>query len=104
MENDFLGPFEHEDYTLSKSFVHGDGKYLRLYHTRLTPKVEPTATIIIIHGFGEHSGRFLHIAENFVRQQYEVLLVDMRGFGYSGGPRGCSEVEDLQKDVIAVVK
>lgn len=35
---------------------------------------------------------------------FEVLLVDMRGFGYSGGPRGCSEVEDLQRDVIAVVK
>lgn len=28
----------------------------------------------------------------------------MRGFGYSGGPRGCSEVEDLQRDIIAVIK
>ena len=28
----------------------------------------------------------------------------MRGFGYSGGPRGCSEIEDLQRDVIAVIK
>lgn len=32
------------------------------------------------------------------------MLVDMRGFGYSGGPRGCSEVEDLHRDVLAVIK
>jgi acylglycerol lipase len=86
MDSDFLGQTDMEDYIINKTFIDGEGTHLRLYHTRLTPKTEPIATIVIIHGFGEHSGRFRHIAENFVAQKYEVLLADMRGFG----PRGCS--------------
>lgn len=39
-----------------------------------------------------------------MQQRYEVLLVDLRGFGYSGGPRGCSEIEDLHRDALAVIK
>lgn len=35
---------------------------------------------------------------------YEVLLVDLRGFGYSGGARGCAETEQLQRDIITLIK
>lgn len=49
--------------------------------------MEPTkgpkiATLCIVHGFGEHSGRFLDIAETFVKQSFVVHLIDLRGFGY----------------------
>jgi acylglycerol lipase len=46
----------------------------------------------------------MHVAEFFCSLNYEILMVDMRGFGYSGGARGCSEVEELQLDVLEVVK
>ena len=62
------------------------------------------ATVCIIHGFAEYSGRYMHIAEFFVNKKYEVLLVDLRGFGYSGGARGCAEVDELQKDIITLIK
>jgi alpha-beta hydrolase superfamily lysophospholipase len=35
-----------------------------------------------VHGFGEHSARFLDFAEYFVLNGYEVLMIDLRGFGY----------------------
>jgi len=32
------------------------------------------------------------------------LLVDLRGFGYSGAPRGCATIEKLENDVILLLK
>jgi len=51
--------------------------------------------LCIIHGFGEHSGRFLHLADYFAKNNLVVHLIDLRGFGYSGGPRGTSTIEEL---------
>lgn len=42
----------------------------------------------MIHGFGEYSGRFLDFSEFFVQKGYVVHLIDLRGFGFSGGARG----------------
>jgi alpha-beta hydrolase superfamily lysophospholipase len=39
------------------------------------------------------------VAEHFCKLGYEVLMVDLRGFGYSGGPRGAAVLEQLLKDV-----
>ena len=76
---------------MTKSYIEGEGRQIRLYHTKLIPKERPAeATICIIHGFGEHSARFKHIGQYFVSKNYQVLLIDLRGFGYSGGARGCS--------------
>lgn len=58
----------------------------------------------IIHGFAEYSGRYKHIAEHFVAKKFDVLLVDLRGFGYSGGARGCAEAEQLERDIITLIK
>lgn len=32
------------------------------------------------------------------------MLVDLRGFGYSGAPRGCATIEKLENDVILLLK
>jgi alpha-beta hydrolase superfamily lysophospholipase len=61
-----------------------------LYYTHYLPKDKAIATVCIIHGFAEYSGRYKHIADFFVAKKYEVLLIDLRGFGYSGGARGCA--------------
>lgn len=51
------------------------------------------ASICIVHGFGEYSGRFLDIGEHFAKAGFVVHLIDLRGFGYSGGARGCSTID-----------
>jgi acylglycerol lipase len=44
-----------------RGYINGTGRQLRLYYTKLEPNGLKKATICIIHGFGEHSGRFLHV-------------------------------------------
>lgn len=48
----------------------------------------PKATVLIIHGFGEHSGRYSHVIDQLQREKFEVFSIDLRGHGYSKGSRG----------------
>ena len=43
--------------------------------------------VVIAHGAGEHSGRYVHVADRLVREGYAVYALDHRGHGQSGGPR-----------------
>lgn len=45
-------------------------------------------TLILVHGYGEHGGRYLERASTFVGAGFRVLIPDVRGHGRSGGPRG----------------
>jgi len=49
---------------------------------------ETKAVIALVHGMGEHSGRYRHLAEYFTRFGFSVLSFDQRGHGKSGGQRG----------------
>ncbi len=42
----------------------------------------------VIHGLGEHAGRYEALAQTMVTQGFEVWAHDHRGHGRSGGPRG----------------
>jgi alpha-beta hydrolase superfamily lysophospholipase len=97
-----LGEFEEEKYVVRKLYLDSKLRNVRLYHTKFTP-ASPKRTIAVIHGFGEHSGRFYDIAHFFAIHEFEVLLVDFTGFGYSGGPRGCATLEILENDVITLL-
>ena len=43
---------------------------------------------LIVHGLGEHSGRYDHVAAALNASGIAVRSYDHRGFGQSGGPRG----------------
>ena len=36
---------------------------LRLYRQAWLPQGDPRGTIVLVHGFGEHSGRYQHVIE-----------------------------------------
>ena len=60
----------------------------------------PRGTVLIIHGHGEHSGRYSHVARHLVEHGFAVRTYDQRGFGRSEGRRGLVEsfgqlVDDL---------
>ncbi len=58
----------------------------------------------IVHGLGEHSGRYHEVAEHFGRNRYAVVALDLVGHGRSGGPRGhASDYALLLDDVSALV-
>jgi alpha-beta hydrolase superfamily lysophospholipase len=67
------------------STVTGDGTKLR---TRRWPARDPWASVLIIHGLGEQSGRYEHVGEHFASAGIEAYAYDHRGNGGSGGRRG----------------
>jgi alpha-beta hydrolase superfamily lysophospholipase len=46
------------------------------------------ALVVLIHGQGDHSGRYMHVAEHLSRAGHAVWAPDLRGHGKSGGGRG----------------
>ncbi len=45
------------------------------------------ASVLIIHGLGEHSGRYEHVGNQMAEAGLEVRAFDLPGFGRSGGRR-----------------
>ncbi len=48
----------------------------------------PRAVLLLIHGIGDHSGRFVHVAKQLKFHGITVIGPDLRGNGRSQGPRG----------------
>jgi len=61
---------------------------LELYYQRWRPEGKLKAALAIVHGFGEHSGRYGNVVDWFVPKGYAVYIFDLRGHGRSPGPRG----------------
>jgi len=52
------------------------------------PTGEARGTVLLVHGLGEHLGRYGHVAETLRAAGWRVLGADLRGHGASGGRRG----------------
>jgi alpha-beta hydrolase superfamily lysophospholipase len=48
----------------------------------------PRTTIAIVHGIGEHSGRYAALASDLARAHHTVVALDLPGHGETTGPRG----------------
>lgn len=55
---------------------------------RVASRAQCRAGVMIIHGLGEHSGRYAALAEWFTQRDFAVLAYDQRGHGKSGGALG----------------
>jgi alpha-beta hydrolase superfamily lysophospholipase len=62
------------------------GDHLRLYWQRYTPPA-PKATVAVLHGGGDHSGRYAGVTSGLVQAGFQVALLDFRGHGQSDGRR-----------------
>lgn len=65
-----------------------DGTSLFVTDWPLPPGVPVTGSVLLMHGLGEHSGRYAHVVRFFNRCGLEVRSYDHRGHGRSGGRRG----------------
>lgn len=64
------------------------------------PDAEPKAVICLVHGLGEHSGRYAHVAAALVDAGYAMTSFDQRGHGKTGGKRGhAPSMEALLDDI-----
>jgi len=49
---------------------------------------KPKAVLALIHGLGEHTGRYAHVGNALTGSGYSLIGFDLRGHGKSGGTRG----------------
>lgn len=77
---------------------------LHLHTQSWEPAGLPQAAITLIHGYGEHCGRYRHVAAALTAAGYAIVTGDQRGHGRSGGPRGHTPSYDhLMDDVESLV-
>jgi alpha-beta hydrolase superfamily lysophospholipase len=74
---------------------------LRLKGTGWEPDGAPWAAISLIHGLGEHTGRYAHVGEFLAGSGIAVLGFDLRGHGRSQGKLGHTPSYDHLYDDIS---
>lgn len=52
------------------------------------PSGEPIGDVVLVHGIGEHSGRYAQTGSWLAEAGYRVRAFDLLGHGASSGPRG----------------
>lgn len=71
-----------------------------IFHRAWSPDGAPRAVVLLVHGLGEHSGRYSHVAAALVDAGYAVRAFDHRGHGTSGGKRAfVRSYDELLRDL-----
>lgn len=65
-------------------FMSSDG--LKIMTEHWLPK-DHKALVVLVHGYGEHSGRYRHVVKALTTAGYAVFTLDHRGHGQSEGVR-----------------
>lgn len=60
---------------------------IELHERRWLPESGCRAVVCLVHGLGEHSGRYPHVGKAFNAHRLGVYAFDLRGHGHSGGRR-----------------
>lgn len=83
-----------ESFNLSSR--HEEHRFARCWR----PDGEVAGAVGIVHGLGEHSGRYAHVARTFASANYMVIAYDQQGHGQSSGQKGhVRSYSDLLHDV-----
>jgi acylglycerol lipase len=69
---------------------------------------EPWASLLLVHGLAEHSGRYERVGAQLASAGIETFGFDLRGFGASGGKRASvdrwSQLHDDVEERVAAVR
>ena len=78
---------------------------LQLFGQSWQPEDRPRAVVCLVHGMGEHSGRYAHVADALIQAGYILFTFDIRGHGKSSGLRGHTpSYEALMKDISSLLE
>jgi len=61
---------------------------LEFFSRGWSPEAAPKAVLCLVHGMGEHTNRYGHVASALAEAGYAVFGFDLRGHGLSEGQRG----------------
>jgi acylglycerol lipase len=59
-----------------------------IFWQKWVPESEPLAVLLIVHGYDDHSGRYMNIVNRFVTKGIAIYGLDQIGHGKSEGTRG----------------
>ena len=82
-----------------------DGTPLLLRHWAVDG--EAWASLLLVHGLAEHTGRYEHVGVQLARAGIDTQAFDLRGFGASGGARASVDRwsqlhDDVEERLVAV--
>ena len=80
-----------------------DGVALSVRDWPVPEGIEQRGSILLVHGLGEHSGRYAHVADRLARKGLAVRGYDHRGHGGSGGARGAIPHPEAMLDDLRAV-
>jgi len=72
--------------TFESRFEGHDG--LAFYVQGWEPDTQPKAVVALVHGLGEHIGRYSHVGKALTDAGYVLVGFDLRGHGKTVSPRG----------------
>jgi acylglycerol lipase len=75
---------------------------VNIYHQAWLPEGDAKAVLLIVHGLGEHCGRYMNVVNHFVPLGYAVYGLDHIGHGRSEGLREVVERFTDYTDTLAV--
>lgn len=66
--------------------------------------LDQKATVLLIHGLGEHSGRYLHVTKRLEEEGFNTWCLDLRGHGQSQGIKGdITDFSAYEQDVMLAI-
>ena len=83
------------------TFVASDGDRVVIQDWPLEPDMPLRGVVIIVHGLGEHAGRYERVAEHLNAWGFAVRGYDQCGHGESGGARGSLPTDTRLLDDLA---
>ena len=86
---------------MNPTLTTADGLELRV---REWPRADARGSVLIVHGLGEHSGRYAHVAAQLNAWGWNAIGYDQRGHGASEGARGAlAQPDDLLRDLAIAI-
>ena len=86
-----------------KAFITCDGQHLAVQDWLLEPGTAVRGVLLLVHGLGEHAGRFEQLAQTLNAWGFAVRGYDQYGHGESGGARGGLPTDTRLLDDLAEV-
>jgi acylglycerol lipase len=75
-----------------------------LFYRRWNPPDGAAANVFVVHGLGEHSGRYVHVGRFFAEAGFRTVAFDLRGHGRSDGkPVFIRRYNELASDIACIV-
>ena len=77
---------------------------VKLYGHHWAPE-NANRVVVLIHGIGEHAGRYNRMAEYFAHDGIALVSMDLRGHGHTAGGRGhAAPRKDMLSDIDALIE